>query len=138
MLPTANARAFTFKEGAVGTYVRGEYGLMQKGDASYANSGGAGVTYDQTRTSEVGGEFGIFFASERSVIRISGAALLPRTLIGRQRQRCVGHGDLHTRFKSFGDRSAGQSRFVFESVARIAIPAFDGRRTRARDDDEHL
>lgn len=78
----AAAREFSLKDAGVGTYIRGEYGLPQRGDASFADSSGAGVSFDVSRSSNAGGEFGVLFASERFIFRVSAEVLLPKSLTG--------------------------------------------------------
>ncbi len=78
----AGARQFTFNEAGFGTFIRGEYGLAQNGNASFADSSGVGVSFDSSRTANTGGEFGLLFGGDHAVVRLSGAVLLPKTLTG--------------------------------------------------------
>ena len=78
----AHAYQFDIKNAGFGTYIRGEYGLAQRGDASYADSSGTGVSFDGTRASEAGGEFGLLWSGPTTVFRVSTAVLLPKHLAG--------------------------------------------------------
>lgn len=78
----AQAREFTFTDVGFGTYIRGEIGTVQRGNASFADSSGSNVSFDLSRSSSAGGEFGLFWASSRSVFRGSVQALIPKSLSG--------------------------------------------------------
>lgn len=78
----ATARQFDFKSAGFGTYVRGEYGLATRGDASFADSSGANVSFSGSRSTTAGGEFGFLFAGEKSTFRLSAEVLLPKRLAG--------------------------------------------------------
>ncbi len=79
---SAHALQFDLKNAGFGTYIRGEYGLAVRGDASYADSSGADVTFDGTRTSNAGGEFGVLWSGQKTVFRISTELLLPKSMTG--------------------------------------------------------
>jgi hypothetical protein len=74
------ARAFDFKSAGFGTYVRGEYGLSQRGDASFSDSSGTSVSFDLSRSTNAGGEFGVLWAGEKSTFRLSAEVLIPKHL----------------------------------------------------------
>jgi hypothetical protein len=78
----AAAMQFDLKNAGFGTFFRGEYGLAVRGDASYADSSGTGVTFDGTRTSNAGGEFGFVWSGEKSIFHLSCEVLLPKRLSG--------------------------------------------------------
>ena len=78
----AIATPFDLKNAGFGTYFRGEYGLAVRGDASYADSSGTGVTFDGTRTSNAGGEFGLVWSGDKTIFRLSCEVLLPKRLSG--------------------------------------------------------
>jgi hypothetical protein len=78
--PTVFARQFDFKSAGFGTYFRGEYGLAVRGDASFADSSGANVSFDSSRTSNAGGEFGLMWGGEKTTFRLSAEILYPRHL----------------------------------------------------------
>lgn len=77
---SASARDLDFKSAGFGTYFRGEYGLAQRGDASFADSSGTGVSFSGTRTTNAGGEFGLLWTSEKTVFRIATQVLFPKHL----------------------------------------------------------
>lgn len=79
---TASAKVFDFKSAGFGTFFRGEYGLSQRGDASFADSSGTSVFFDTSRSSNAGGEFGLLWADERTTFRISAEVLIPKRLSG--------------------------------------------------------
>jgi hypothetical protein len=78
----AFALQFDMKNAGFGTYIRGEYGLAVRGDASYADSSGSGVSFDGTRASNAGGEFGLAWSGPKTVFRVSCGLLLPQRLSG--------------------------------------------------------
>ncbi len=82
MLSPAFAAQFDIKNPGFGTYIRGEYGLAVRGDASYADSSGSGVSFDGTRSSNAGGEFGLVWAGGASAFHVSCEVLLPKRLAG--------------------------------------------------------
>ena len=100
----ASASEFTFKTAGFGTYVHGEYGLAQRGNASFENSSGNGISFDQSRTANLGGEFGLLFAGEKSIFRVSLELLTGKSLNG-----VVGS-------------SGGASKFTFDSKVLAFIP----------------
>jgi len=79
---TAHALQFDLKNAGFGTYIRGEYGLAVRGDASYADSSGTNVTFDGTRSSNAGGEFGLLWSGQKTIFRVSTEVLLPKHLAG--------------------------------------------------------
>jgi hypothetical protein len=78
----AFATQFDIKHAGFGTFIRGEYGLAVRGDASYADSSGTGVSFDGTRSSNAGGEFGLVWSGEKSIFHVSCEVLLPKRLAG--------------------------------------------------------
>ena len=76
------AMQFDFKSAGAGTYFRGEYGLAQKGGASFEQSSGTGVSFDQSRTTNAAIEFGLLFRAGKSILRVSAVGLIPKSLSG--------------------------------------------------------